>query len=158
MWALVVALLPPDPVWMVVAMSLLPPQFTLLSHSNLASSSSVTAVNPTTSLAHPSIQYHFRDDPPISLPHPQNKHVLIMDYDPRAPQSIRVQSLSSQLAVTSVKITDAPGAGPYGENDEPRNNKMYVIETVAHQIPDERSVIFLDDPLTATHVHQVSHR
>jgi len=64
-----------------------------------------------------------------------------MDYDPAAHHSGHIQSLSAQLAVTSIKVTDAPGVGSHGEGDEPKNNKMYVIETVAHQPSDRGSVI-----------------
>ncbi|KIJ45130.1 hypothetical protein M422DRAFT_207357 [Sphaerobolus stellatus SS14] len=114
-----------------------PPQYVLLSHSNLVSSSSATS-NTVSTLVHPSIQYQFRDDPPISVPHHQTKHVLVMDYDPASPQSLHVQSLSPQLAVTSIKVTEAPGTAAHSEDDEPKNNKMYVVETVAHQQSENR--------------------
>jgi hypothetical protein len=105
-----------------------PPQYVLLSHSNLSS----TTPNPPTTLAHPvTIQYHFRDDYPLPLPD-NNKHVLIMDYDPASPESVHVQSLSSALTVTAVKVAEAPGA----DEKYPKNSKMYVIETLLHQKAD----------------------
>jgi len=40
-------------------------------------------------------------------------------------------SLRKNLAVTSVKVTDAPGAGVAAREGEPkRNDKMYIIETI----------------------------
>ena len=95
-----------------------PPQYVLVSHSNAVANAAPT-------LTHPTIQYQFRDDPPLSLP--DSQHVLVMDYDPAAPDDVRVQSLSHQLAVTAVRVTDAPGA------DGAANTQMYVLETAAHQ-------------------------
>lgn len=63
-----------------------------------------------------------------------------MDYDPASPDLIQVQSLSPQLAVTALKVSDAPGAVSMAEPDEPKNNKMYVLETVA-QLPAEKGYV-----------------
>ncbi|KAF8581376.1 hypothetical protein K439DRAFT_1311218, partial [Ramaria rubella] len=121
---------------MTVAMSS-PPHYILLSHSNLTSSSSTVATYPPSILTHPTIQYHFRDDPLLNLPDPHHAHVFVMDYDPASQEQVYVQSLSPQLVITSLKITDAPGAGSVGEDDEPKNMKMYVLETVAHPPSDK---------------------
>jgi len=119
-----------------VAMSS-PPYYVLLSHATLSSSSSHATVSTTPTLTHPTIQYQFRDDPPLSFPDAHNAHVLVMDYDPTSPDLVQVQSLSPQLAVTSLKVNDAPGAGSMPEDDEQKNNKMYVLETVAHPPADK---------------------
>lgn len=63
-----------------------------------------------------------------------------MDYDPAAPDHVRAQSLSPQLAITSLKAGDAPGSGSVAEDDEPKNIKMYVLETVAHP-PAEKGLV-----------------
>ena len=94
----------------------------------------------TPTLTHPTIQYQFRDDPPLSYPNTQHAHVLVMDYDPASSELVQVQSLSPQLAVISLKVSDAPGAGSITEDDEQKNNKMYVIETVAHP-PAEKGLV-----------------
>ena len=83
-----------------------------MSHSNAAANAAPT-------LTHPTIQYQFRDDPPLSLP--DSQHVLVMDYDPAVPDDVRVQSLSHQLAVTAVRVTDAPGAGQQTRRCRVRN-------------------------------------
>ncbi|KAF8516970.1 hypothetical protein BU17DRAFT_92374 [Hysterangium stoloniferum] len=110
-----------------------PPQYILLSHSNLSS----TTLNPSTTLSHPvTIQYHFRDDQPLPIPD-NHKHVLVMDYDPASPENVRVQSLSPALAVAGVRVAEAPGA----DDEHPNNSKMYVIETLAHQKGDRDTPI-----------------
>ncbi|GJJ08969.1 hypothetical protein Clacol_003190 [Clathrus columnatus] len=124
-----------------------PPQYILLSHSNASSSSTTNQINTPPTLSHPIIQYYFRDDPPISLDTSNNAHVLVMDYDPASPDSVYVQSLSSTLAVTSLRITDAPGAA--NDDDEHKNNNMYVIDTVS-RCSDKRNALLrkaLDYPL-----------
>jgi hypothetical protein len=117
-----------------------PPHYVLLAHSHLSSSPSHASVSNTAALTHPTIQYQFRDDPPLSFPNSQSAHVLVMDYDPRSPELARVQSLSPQLAITSLKVSDAPGAGSMAEDEEPKNTKMYVLETVAHP-PTEKGLV-----------------
>ena len=77
-------------------------------------------------LTHPTIQYQFCNDPPLSLPDLQ--HVLVMDYDPAVPDDVQVQSLSHQLAVTAVRVTDVPP-----REDGAANTQMYMLETVAQQ-------------------------
>ncbi|KAF8508120.1 hypothetical protein JB92DRAFT_2955041 [Gautieria morchelliformis] len=107
-----------------------PPHYVLLAHSHLSSSPSHASVSNTPTLTHPIIRYQFRDDPPLSPLN--NAHVLVMDYDPASPELARVQSLSPQLAITALKVSDAPGVGSMAEDEEPKNTKMYVLETVAH--------------------------
>lgn len=111
-----------------------PPQFILLSHSNVSSSTTTSQFNAPPKLSHPVIQYHLRDDPPIALDANDDTHVLVMDYDPASPDSVYVHSLSSQIAVTSLRVTSAPGTA--NDDDEPKNNNMYVIDTVS-RYPDQ---------------------
>ncbi|TDL28681.1 hypothetical protein BD410DRAFT_781205 [Rickenella mellea] len=87
---------------------------------------------PSSSLVHPAIQYHFADDPPISLlPSSPGETVLVLDYDPSSSNPPAAQSLSTNTAVTSVKVTDAPGAAVAKEGEPKRNDKMFIIETIA---------------------------
>jgi hypothetical protein len=100
-----------------------PPYYVLVAHSLTAPS----AAGPSTTLSHPTIEYHYADDSPHNLlPETPGEHVLVLDYNtPIMPTS---QSLSSELAVKGVKVADAPGAG-VALDEGPRNNKIYVIET-----------------------------
>lgn len=107
-----------------------PPYYVLVAHSQSLPAS--------TSLSHPLIEYHYADDPPVSLlPRLADEHVLVLDYDPARPGPPTVKSLSPDLVVSAVKVADAPGAAVAGE-PALRNNSMYVIETIsmAKQAPD----------------------
>ncbi|KAJ7293290.1 hypothetical protein C8J57DRAFT_1268647 [Mycena rebaudengoi] len=76
-----------------------------------------------TLLTHPNIQYHYADDNPLALLPHNNEHVLLLDLtDPPT-----VQSISPDIAVTALKIEEAPGAA--AEGDPTRNDRMYIIET-----------------------------
>lgn len=98
-------------------MSTEPPCYILL--SSTAPGTSLT------SFSHPLIQYHYADDSPIALlPREPDEQVIVLDYDPADPLNPGVKSISSSLAVTAVKVTDAPGAGETQEND-----KIYILET-----------------------------
>lgn len=96
-----------------------PPYFVLASVASAASASS--------SLVHPVIHYQYADDelPPLGAMTAQ--HTLIMDFNPTRPTQPIVHSLSPALAVTGVRVSDAPGAPP--------DAKIYVIDTVT---TDER--------------------
>ncbi|KAF9015337.1 hypothetical protein BDQ17DRAFT_1340871 [Cyathus striatus] len=100
--------------------SSLPPHFVLVSHSSTTSRQSTTA------FCHPEIHYHYSDDDPLPLlPQHPDQHVLLLDYRP--PNSTaHVQSLSSSIAVTGVKIEEAPGATA---SNEGKNDSMFIIET-----------------------------
>ena len=103
-----------------------PPYYLLVAQSNALAS----PANPASlSLSHPVIEYHYADDPPASLvPQASGEHVLVLDYDPARPGPPTVRSLSRDLVVSAVRVTDAPGAAVAGEPTL-RNNNMYVIET-----------------------------
>ncbi|TFY73243.1 hypothetical protein EWM64_g10769 [Hericium alpestre] len=62
------------------------------------------------------------------LPSSLEEHVIVLDYEPAQLEPARAQSISGSLAVTSVKVTDAPGAGA-AEEDESHSTKMFVLET-----------------------------
>ncbi|KZT06893.1 uncharacterized protein LAESUDRAFT_812554, partial [Laetiporus sulphureus 93-53] len=105
-----------------------PPYYVLVAHSSPLSNPAPTS----SSLSHPVIEYHYADDSPRALlPHYPGEHVLVIDYDPNRGSSPTVKSLSADVAVTGLRITDAPGADELN-----RNNKMYILETTA--VPEER--------------------
>ncbi|KAJ8495884.1 hypothetical protein ONZ51_g1493 [Trametes cubensis] len=103
-----------------------PPYYVLIAHSQSLSN---PAQPPSTSLSHPVIEYHYADDAPDTLlARSPGEHVLVLDYDPARPGSPTVKSLSPDLAVSAVKVVDAPGAAVAGE-PALSNNNMYVITT-----------------------------
>lgn len=103
-----------------------PPYYILVSHSSIASPS-IGA--PSNTLGHPTIQYQYTDDSPLVLwPQQPNEHVLVLDYDPDTTNPPTVQSISKALAVTHLKVEEAPGAAAANENDA-KNDRMYIIET-----------------------------
>ncbi|KAI0824239.1 hypothetical protein BC628DRAFT_1420323 [Trametes gibbosa] len=109
-----------------------PPYYLLVSHSQSLGN---TAAPASSSLSHPVIEYHYADDPPNSLlPQFPGEHVLVLDYDPARPASPTVKSLSADLAISAVKVADAPGAAVAGESTRTSNNSIYVIETTAKPI------------------------
>ena len=101
-----------------------PPFYILLQHATGGAQTTSTSAS---NFVHPVIEYHFADDPPSALlPTSDTEAIVIIDYDgPDQPPTVR--SLHSDLAVTGVKITDAPGAAAANPR---RNDKMYVLETV----------------------------
>ena len=112
-----------------------PPYYVLIAHSQSLSN---PAQPPSTSLSHPVIEYHYADDAPDTLlARSPGEHVLVLDYDPARPGSPTVKSLSPDLAVSAVKVVDAPGAAVAGE-PALSNNNMYVITTTTR--PTEKCV------------------
>ena len=110
-----------------------PPHYVLVSQTPLVSTS--TAPGPSfKSFSHPVIEYHYADDLPHALlPRSTQEHVLVLDYDSASASQPVAQSLSTDLAVLDVKVTDAPAASSVTD-DAPiprRNGKIYVIETTA---------------------------
>jgi hypothetical protein len=114
-----------------------PPHYILVSHSNISNNATAPGVGPSsTSLGHPVVQYHYADDSPLSLlPKTPDEHVLILDYDDfRTGTGMGmvpiIKSISSNLAITSVKVSEAPGAAAaHDELQIKRNDKMYILET-----------------------------
>ena len=112
-----------------------PPFYVLLAHSSLS--------NTPNTLGHPSIQYHYTDDSPLSLlPNHSDDHVLVLHYDPKSPAAPTVQSVSKDLVVTGLRIEEAPGAAIADETGN-RNSAMFIVETTAndpyvHQGPFQR--------------------
>jgi len=114
-----------------------PPYYILVSHSSLSNNTAVSGVGTSsTPLEHPIIQYHYADDSPHSLlPRSPNEHVLVLDYDfshtgicTSAVPTIK--SISNQLALIGVKVSEAPGAAAaHDELKIKRNDKMYILET-----------------------------
>ncbi len=110
-----------------------PPYYILVSNSPV---SSVTlSVPSSTTFSHPIIEYHYADDSPQGLlPQYPGEHVLVVDYNPDDHGSPAAHSLSADLAVTGLKVTEAPGAG-VAESEAPKNTNMYVLETIV--MPEE---------------------
>ncbi|KAK0465395.1 uncharacterized protein EV420DRAFT_1637532 [Desarmillaria tabescens] len=100
-----------------------PPYYILFSNSSLSPTPSAT-------LGHPTIQYHYADDSPLSLlpQHPQ-EHVLLLDFDPSSSAPPTVKSISKNMSVTGLKIEDAPGVAAVDEGGTKRAEKMFIIET-----------------------------
>ncbi|EIM92859.1 uncharacterized protein STEHIDRAFT_107243 [Stereum hirsutum FP-91666 SS1] len=122
-----------------------PPFYILVSHSAHATTSSA----PTTTLSHPIIEYHYANEgsPHDLLPRTPGEQVLILDYEPSQIANIFSRSVAGNTAVTGVKVTDAPGAGGADVVDPSRNNKMYIIETMALQ--EDKSAADAMSPQTA---------
>lgn len=105
-----------------------PPFYVLVSHSSLSNISPSTAQS--ASLAHPTIQYHYADDSPLTLlPQSPSEHVLVLDYDPGATNAPVVNSLSRGLVVSGLKVAEAPGAAAVVDDEPGRNDRMYILET-----------------------------
>lgn len=104
------------------------PYYIFVSNSSLLST---TQAAPSSLLLHPSIQYHYQDDSPLELlPKSEDEYILVLDYDPTGLVQPSAKSTSSSIAVTSLKVTDAPGAAATGSDELPsKNDKMYVIHT-----------------------------
>ncbi|KAJ6574814.1 hypothetical protein B0H19DRAFT_1125875 [Mycena capillaripes] len=90
---------------------------------------------PNAALVHPTIQYHYNDDPPLALvPHP-SEHVLVLDYDPETTAPPTVQSISPSISVTGLRVEEAPGAAAAAaeEGNVARNDRMFIIDTTSAQ-------------------------
>jgi len=104
------------------------PCYIFVSNSSLLSA---TQAAPSSLLLHPSIQYHYQDDPPLDLlPRSEDEQILVLDYDPTGQSQPSAKSVSNSIAVTSLKVTDAPGATVSGSDEfTSKNDKMYIIHT-----------------------------
>lgn len=96
----------------------------------LCEHSAIHSGPPSNALAHPTIQYHYANDSPLALwPQHPNEHVLVLDYDPTTTKTT-LKSMSNDLAVVSLKVEEAPGAGA-ADADGTRSDRMYIIQTTA---------------------------
>jgi hypothetical protein len=105
------------------------PHFVLVAHASIPQSIAPHPA-PAPALIHPTIHYHYADDPPI----PNHPNTLLMDFDPADPSNPRVHSLSPNLIVSQVNQTRAPGVSPTADSN--LNPTMYVVHTLAP--PDDR--------------------
>ncbi|TFK40986.1 hypothetical protein BDQ12DRAFT_710852 [Crucibulum laeve] len=112
-----------------------PPYYLLVSHSALSNPAQAA---PSNALAHPTIQYHYTDDSPLSLvPRNAEEHVLVIDYDPLISTPPTVQSISHTLLVAGISVEEAPGASAAAaDNVYMKNDRMFIIETIS----DERTM------------------
>lgn len=103
-----------------------PPYYLLVSHSSFQHSPGLSS----NSLAHASIEYRYADDSPLILlsRHP-DEHVLVLNHDPAKGDTPTVQSTSSHMAVTGIKVSVAPGASANEEHSA--NDNMYVLEVTS---------------------------
>jgi len=104
----------------------------------------------TASLVHPIIQYHFADDNPKDiLPRHDGEAVIILDYEPGKVAPL-VESASRNIAVTGIKVTDAPPSGTPNDGEPRRNDNMFIIETISGQGDEEQGAVAtsssLNDP------------
>jgi hypothetical protein len=107
-----------------------PPYYILYSNTPLSTTTPSAAAS--TSLGHPIIQYHYADDSPLSLlPQTPDEHVLLLEFDPSSPDTATVKSISGNIAVTGLKVAEAPGAAA---EDDSKNSRMYIVETI---LPDD---------------------
>ncbi|KAJ3790241.1 hypothetical protein GGU10DRAFT_178497 [Lentinula aff. detonsa] len=114
-----------------------PPYYILFSTQPASSSS----------LGHPTIQYQYADDSPLALlPQHPDEHVLLLDYDQTSPVPT-VNSTSRTLAVTGIKVEEAPGAA-VAENRH--NDRMYIIEGTT--VPVEDKLLQLSSERPSPHV------
>ena len=104
------------------------PCYIFVSNSSLLST---TQAAPSSLLLHPNIQYHYQDDSPLDLlPRSEDEHVLVLDYDPSGDSQPSAKSISNNIAITSLKVTDAPGAVVSSSDEFPsKSDKMYIIHT-----------------------------
>jgi hypothetical protein len=81
-------------------------------------------------LGHPAVQYHYADDNPAALlPASPDEHVLVLDHNPDSPHPPTVMSLSPKIAVTNIRIEDAPGTSIDEDGQIKASEKMHIIET-----------------------------
>ncbi|KAF9458190.1 hypothetical protein BDZ94DRAFT_1271253 [Collybia nuda] len=107
-----------------------PPFYILVARSSVANSNTNA---PSNILGHPTIQYHYTDDSPLSLwPQSPNEHVLVLDFNPTVMKPPTIQSMSKDLIVSGLKVEEAPGAAAADENN-PRNDRMYIIDATINE-------------------------
>ncbi|KAG8936616.1 hypothetical protein FRC02_000609 [Tulasnella sp. 418] len=114
-----------------------PPFYILVSDKTIAPAA--PGLNPIpagpSALVHPaSVHYHYADDPPMHLLPPSNETFLVIDYDPSSSEPPTAHSLSDDVVVTGLKVTEGPtpaSASPSGFRDMDLNGNMYVIETMS---------------------------
>lgn len=121
-----------------------PPYYLLVSHSSLQHSSGFSS----NSLAHANVEYRYADDSPLMLlsRHP-DEHVLVLNHDPAKGDIPTVQSTSSHMAVTGIKVSVAPGTSV--NEDHNMNDNMYVLEVVStsdDHLSMESSHAYLQNP------------
>lgn len=106
------------------------PYFIMLSQSTMP----LAGENPSTaSLVHPIIQYQFANDNPHDiLPRHDGESVIILDYEPDKAAPL-VESASKNIAVTGIKVTDAPPSGALTDGETRRNDNMFIIETISEE-------------------------
>lgn len=105
-----------------------PPYYVLVSHRQSPNEPPIPVPS---ALSHPTIEYHYADDSHHSLlPQFPGEHVIVLDYDPVSNTSATAKSLSTELAVTALRLTDPPGAG-IAQEQPGRNGKMHIIETTS---------------------------
>jgi len=110
-----------------------PPYFILVSLSSLQHSSGSSS----SSLAHVNVEYRYADDSPLTLlPRHTDEHVLVLNHDPAKGDIPTVQSTSTHMAVTGVKVSVAPGAST--NEDYGRNDSMFVLEVASTGTSDDQ--------------------
>lgn len=110
-----------------------PPRYVLLSSGGPSNAYTASPLLGGSPFAHPaSIHYHYADDPPIQLLPPGNDTILVMDVDDIA-SAPAVRSLSSDVVVTGVKVSQVPGVPSAAPDDMSSNPNMYVIDLAGRE-------------------------
>jgi len=104
-----------------------PPTYVLISESAL-SNTNYSADFAT--LVHPVIHYRYADDPPI-CPQGNKSNLLVMDFDPTSSNPPAVSSLTPDLAVDNVTVSDAPGVVSTASTGVVSNSNLFIIRTLA---------------------------
>jgi hypothetical protein len=106
------------------------PQYILVSHTFLSTTSSTEPTHST--LSHPTIQYVYADDgPEAALPRFPGEQVIILDVNGTGDAThVTARSLVPEIAVVGLRSSVAPGADAVDVNAPIGGNKMYVIDTV----------------------------
>ncbi|KAJ3719699.1 hypothetical protein EV361DRAFT_949791 [Lentinula raphanica] len=99
------------------------------------------------SLGHPTIQYQYADDSPLALlPQHPDEHVLLLEFD-QTSSVPTVTSTSRTLAVTGIKVEEAPGAAVA---EDKHNDRMYIIEATTAPVEDKLHYNFRANVLRLT--------
>jgi hypothetical protein len=100
-----------------------PPYYILVAHQH-------TSAGQSSALIHADVEYRYADDSPLSLlPRFPDEHVLVFNYDPASATKPTINSTSSQLALSGVKVLPAPGTR--ADEDASKNGNMYIVEVTS---------------------------
>lgn len=122
-----------------------PPFYIMISQSILPP---IPGASPQQVLTHPSVQFHYADDPPLAILSSTQRQVIVLDTN--APQSqaispsstativpsssLSAQSISSSVAVASVRTAQPPLKAVAHATAEGKDPNIYIIELLNQAI------------------------